>query len=33
VCDSAPHMGYFVKGKDLSAEYLKSLTVDKRPID
>jgi O-methyltransferase len=33
VCDSAPHMGYFVKGKDLSAEYLKSLTIDKRPID
>lgn len=33
VCDSAPHMGYFVKGKELSAEYLKSLTINKRPID
>ncbi|MGW4022698.1 TylF/MycF/NovP-related O-methyltransferase [Streptomyces sp. NPDC005009] len=32
VCDSAPHMGYFVKGDDLSAEYLKSLTLDKQPV-
>ncbi|WP_263247153.1 TylF/MycF family methyltransferase [Saccharopolyspora rosea] len=33
VCDSAPHMGYFVKGRDLPPEYLKSLTIDKRQVD
>ncbi|MFI1016643.1 TylF/MycF/NovP-related O-methyltransferase [Streptomyces sp. NPDC020965] len=33
VCDAAPHMGYFVKGQNLSAEYLKSLTIDKLTID
>lgn len=29
LCDSAPHMGYFAKGENLSAAYLKSLTIDK----
>ncbi|MGH3874463.1 MAG: TylF/MycF/NovP-related O-methyltransferase [Pseudonocardiaceae bacterium] len=33
VCDHAPHMGYFVKGDTITAEYLKSLTLNKRPID
>jgi len=29
VCDLAPHIGYMVKGADVSAEYLKNLTLDK----
>ncbi|MGH3626093.1 MAG: TylF/MycF/NovP-related O-methyltransferase [Sciscionella sp.] len=33
VCDSAPHMGYFVKGNAIAVEYLKSLTLNKRSID
>ncbi|WP_318205814.1 TylF/MycF/NovP-related O-methyltransferase [Streptomyces sp. SCL15-4] len=33
VCNSAPNMGYFVKGEALTAEYLKSLTISKAQID
>jgi len=29
LCNDAPHIGYMVKGESLSAEYLKSLTIDK----
>ena len=29
VCNDSPHLGYMVKGNDLSPEYLKSLTLDK----
>jgi O-methyltransferase len=29
VCDLAPHLGYMVKGADVSAAYLKNLTLDK----
>ncbi len=29
VCDLAPHLGYMVKGRNVSADYLKSLTLDK----
>jgi O-methyltransferase len=29
VCDQAPHLGYMVKGADVSAAYLKNLTLDK----
>ena len=29
IYDSSPHLGYMVKGEDLSPEYLKSLTIDK----
>ena len=29
LCDSSPHLGYMVKGEGLTAEYLKSLTIDK----
>ena len=29
LCDSSPHLGYMVKGDELTAEYLKSLTIDK----
>ncbi len=29
LCDSSPHLGYMVKGDGLTAEYLKSLTIDK----
>lgn len=29
LCNSSPHLGYMVKGEGLSAEYLKSLTIDK----
>jgi len=29
LCDSSPHLGYMVKGDNLTAEYLKSLTIDK----
>ena len=29
LCNSSPHLGYMVKGEALSAEYLKSLTIDK----
>ncbi len=29
LCNESPHLGYMVKGDDLSAAYLKSLTIDK----
>lgn len=29
LCDGSPHLGYMVKGTSLSADYLKSLTIDK----
>ena len=29
VCDQSPHLGYMVKGGDVSAEYLKNLTLEK----
>jgi len=29
LCNESPHMGYMVKGEDLSVDYLKNLTVDK----
>jgi O-methyltransferase len=29
LCNSSPHLGYMVKGEHLSAEYLKSLTIDR----
>jgi O-methyltransferase len=28
ICDSSPHIGYFVKGIDLDPGYLKGLTID-----
>lgn len=30
VCDLSPHLGYMVKGNNVSAEYLKSLTLNKK---
>lgn len=30
VCDLSPHLGYMVKGSGVSAEYLKSLTLNKQ---
>jgi hypothetical protein len=29
LCDASPHIGYMVKGDSLTAEYFKSLTIDK----
>jgi O-methyltransferase len=29
VCDQSPHLGYMVKGNDVSADYLKNLTLEK----
>ncbi len=29
IYDTSPHIGYFVKGEDLPAEYLKEITIDK----
>ena len=29
LCNDSPHIGYMVKGESLTAEYLKSLTIDK----
>jgi hypothetical protein len=29
LCNDSPHLGYMVKGENLSAEYLKRLTIDK----
>lgn len=29
ICNDSPHLGYMVKGEDLSPDYLKSLTIDK----
>lgn len=29
LCNESPHIGYMVKGEGVSAEYLKSLTIDK----
>ena len=29
LCDSSPHLGFFIKGNAISAEYINSLTIDK----
>ncbi len=29
ICNDSPHLGYMAKGEELSADYLKSLTLDK----
>ncbi|MDA0323235.1 MAG: hypothetical protein O2923_11050 [Verrucomicrobia bacterium] len=29
LCNESPHLGYMVKGEDVSVEYLKGLTIDK----
>lgn len=29
LCDSSPHLGFFIKGNTISAEYINSLTIEK----